>query len=119
MMQITVDIPEELETAARNIAARTHHKVEYILQEWLDQRVSETPVDWLGDGDLLDLITRQLPDDHQTELSDLLEINRERIMSSDERKRLDELMQIYGQGMVRKAEATKEAVKRGLISPLG
>jgi hypothetical protein len=119
MMQITVEISDELETAAHNMAARTHRKVEDIIQDWLDQCVSETPVDWLGDGHLLDLIARQLPDDHQTELSDLLEINRERIMSPNERKRLDELMQIYGQGMVRKAEATKEAVKRGLISPLG
>jgi acetylglutamate kinase len=67
---------------------------------------------------LLDLIASQLSDDQQSELSNLLEINRERIMSPNERKRLDELMQIYGQGMVRKAEATKEAVKRGLISPL-
>ena len=117
MIQITVDIPDELETAARNVAAGTHRKVEDILQERLDQFVSQTPVDWLFDSRLLDLMASQLSDDHQSELSDLLEINREGIMSPNERKRLDELMQIYGQGMVRKAEATKEAVKRGLISP--
>jgi len=119
MMQIMVNIPDELETAARNIAIRTHRKVEDVLQERLNQYVSETPVDWLFDGQLIDLMSSQLSDDHQSELSDLLEINRERIMSSTERKRLDELMQIYGQGMVQKAEATKEAVKRGLIPPLG
>ena len=119
MIQITVNIPDELETAARNRAAHTHRKVEDILQEWIDHCVAETPVHWLFDGHLLDLIARQLPDEYQNELSDLLQINRERIMSSDECKRLDELMQIYGQGMVRKAQATKEAVQRGLISPLG
>ena len=119
MIRITVEIPDELESLARNVAARTHRKVEDVLQECLNQYLSETPVDWLFDGHLLDLMASQLSDDHQSELSDLLEINRERIMSSTERKRLDELMQIYGQGMVRKAEATKEAVKRGLIPPLG
>ena len=117
-MKITIDISNELEDAARNIAIRTHRKVEDVLQEWLNQFVSQIPVDWLQDGQLLDLVHLKMSDDNQTELSDLLEINNERIMSPTERKRLDELMQLYGKGMVRKAEATKEAVKRGLISPL-
>jgi len=119
MIQITVDIPDEVEAAARNVAARQRRKVEDILQDWLNQYVSETPVEWQFDGRLIDLMSGKLSDKHQSELGDLLEINRERIMSPIERKRLDELMEIYGRNMVRKAQATKEAVKRGLISPLG
>jgi hypothetical protein len=79
---------------------------------------SKIDFDSLTNEKILELFEAQMPKQEQEELSDLLEINRERIMSSNERKRLDELMQIYGQGMVRKAEATKEAVRRGLIPPL-
>lgn len=117
-MRIVVDIPDELEKAAHNMALRTHRNTEDVLREWLVQHVSEVPVNWLDDSRLLELIAEKLSDNDERELSDLLASNRERIMSLRERKRLDELMQIYGQGMVRKAEAMKEAVKRGLIPPL-
>jgi hypothetical protein len=45
MIRITVEIPEELESAARNMAMREHRKMEDILQDWLNQYVSEIPVD--------------------------------------------------------------------------
>ncbi|MBA3874739.1 MAG: hypothetical protein H0X30_36890 [Anaerolineae bacterium] len=118
MIQITVDIPDELEAAVRNVAARTHRNVEDILQDWLEQYVSQTPTAWLDDARLLEIAETQMSEVHQEELSNLLEISREAIISPYQRNRLDELIQIYGQSMVRKAEAMKIAVERGLIPPL-
>jgi hypothetical protein len=40
------------------------------------------------------------------------------VLADDERGRLDALMQTYRHGMVRKAQALKVAVARGLQPPL-
>jgi hypothetical protein len=54
----------------------------------------------------------------QEELGDLLARHREGLLSGAERARLDELMQTYRRGLVRKAQALKVAVERGLRPPL-
>ena len=48
----------------------------------------------------------------------LLARNREGSLTSDERRRLDELMQVYRRGLIRKAQTIHVAVQRGLRSPL-
>ena len=55
----------------------------------------------------------------QTALSDLLALNREGQLSETNTKQLDALMQVYRQGLVRKARALKVAVDRGLRPALG
>ncbi len=80
--------------------------------------INNQPISSLPDDNLLQLCNLQMPEHQQTELSDLLESNRENTLSPADRLRLDKLLGTYGQGMVRKAEALKEAVQRGLISPL-
>jgi hypothetical protein len=60
----------------------------------------------------------QMSDAEQAELSELLARQREGALSDDERGRLDALMRSYRQGMVRKAQALKVAVERGLQPPL-
>ena len=54
----------------------------------------------------------------QSELSDLLARLREGERGESERARLDELMLVYRRGLVLKARAIKEAVRRGLKPPL-
>jgi hypothetical protein len=60
-----------------------------------------------------------MPESQQQELSDLLADQRENQLTEAGRIRLDALMQLYQQRMVRKAEAIRAAVQRGLIPPLG
>jgi ribosomal protein S9 len=48
----------------------------------------------------------------------LLATQREGALTADERGQLDTLMEIYRRGMVRKAQALKVAVARGLQPPL-
>jgi hypothetical protein len=55
-----------------------------------------------------------MTDDAQAELSQLLEQNREGLLTEPGRQRLDALMQIYRNGLVQKAEAWKVAVERDL-----
>jgi hypothetical protein len=55
----------------------------------------------------------------QIELSDLLAQNGESELPPEKEQRCDELMLIYRQGLLLKAEALKVAVERKLIPPLG
>jgi hypothetical protein len=115
---VTLEIPEEVERNAREVAARTQRRVEDVLTEWLGRAAAELPVDDLRDERVLELSNMEMPPEQQAMLSALLARNREGQISKLEREQLDELMQIYRRGLVRKAEALKVAVQRGLRPPL-
>jgi hypothetical protein len=72
----------------------------------------------LSDDEVVALSNLQMQPDEQDELSELLALNRENQLSNAQRQRLDQLMVVYRQGMIRKARALKVAVERGLIPPL-
>ena len=65
-------------------------------------------------GALLAVCDGQLEASLQELLSDLLERNQEGALDGAERRRLDDLMRTYRVGLVRKAQALKVAVNRGL-----
>ncbi len=112
--KVTVEIPEDLAQRARAVAAQTSRRFEEVLVEWIDRAGAEAPVDSLSDDELLALYERQLDGAQQEELSDLLARNREGKLPDAQRDRLDQLMGIYRRAMVRKAQALKTAVARGL-----
>jgi hypothetical protein len=85
-----------------------------VLIEWIDRAGTELPVECLSDDEVLALCQCQLDAGQQEELSDLLAGNREGVLQDAERRRLDELMRVYRRGLVRKAQALKTAVARGL-----
>jgi hypothetical protein len=51
-------------------------------------------------------------------LSVLLQKQQERVLSAAEQTELLLLMQVYQEGVLRKAQALREAVRRGLRTPL-
>lgn len=114
---VTLELPRQLASQAREVAKQTHRRFEDVLVEWLDRGSTEQPVESLTDEQVLALANMQLPLDQQEKLSDLLVGNREGTLTSSERAALNELMQIYRRGLVRKAQAIKEAVLRGLQPP--
>jgi hypothetical protein len=116
---VTLNIPEELAHQAQAVAASTKRPVEDVLTEWLDRAAAEIPVEQLPDQEIRTLARLQMSDDQQAELNDLLEGQREAQLSQTEQARLDMLMQIYRRGLVRKAQAVRVAVERGLMPPLG
>jgi hypothetical protein len=79
--------------------------------------MSETDLTTLTDLQLLEVCNMQMLDDEQSELSALLAQNRENQLTPNGIERLEELMQIYRRGLVRKAEALKIAFQRGLKLP--
>ncbi|MEP7198423.1 MAG: hypothetical protein ABI874_01285 [Chloroflexota bacterium] len=115
---VTLELNEALLWRTKEVAQRTHRRVEDVLMEWLDQLAVEPPVTALPDEQVLALCDGQLDDVTQFELSDLLARNRENQLTPMELRRLDELMSLYRRGLVRKAQAWHVAVERGLRPPL-
>ena len=89
-----------------------------VLAEWLERVITEMPVETLSDEEILALADLQLTAEQQEALSDLLIRNRESALNAEGRRRLDELMSLYEQGLLRKAQALRVAVQRGLREPL-
>lgn len=58
---VTLEIPEEVERDAREIAARTQRRLEDVLTEWLGRFAAELPVDALPDDRVLELADMQMP----------------------------------------------------------
>jgi hypothetical protein len=112
--KVTVELPEELAQRARAVAAQTQQPFEDVLVEWMERAGTEPAVELLSDTQLLALCDRQMDAGPQEELSDLLDRNREGPLADAERRRLEELMRSYRRGLVRKAQALKVAVARGL-----
>jgi hypothetical protein len=111
---VTLELPDALLQNANTIAGYTHRRMEDVLIEWLELVATETPLEFLSDDELLALSDMQMNHEQQQELSDLQAKQREQKLDELEKNHLTELMQIYRQGMVRKAQARKIAFERGL-----
>jgi hypothetical protein len=75
-------------------------------------------VEELSDTEVLALTELQLTVEQQTLLRNLLVHNREGTLDTEGRRQLDTLMHIYEHGLLRKAQALRVAVQRGLRVPL-
>jgi hypothetical protein len=118
MVTVKLNIPDEVADRAREVADATQRRVEDVLIEWLDRASSDVPVESLSDAQVLELCDLQMSRKQQRELSSLLEKSREGELDDAGRARLDELLVVYRHGLVRKSEALRVAVERGLRPPL-
>ncbi len=112
--KVTVELPEELIQQVQTVARRTQRSFDEVLAEWIRLAGSEPVLELLSDDELLAVCDGQLDAPHQDDLSDLLERNQEGALDGVERRRLHDLMRTYRAGLVRKAQALKVAVNRGL-----
>ena len=118
MHQMMIEISEDTYQEASTIAARTGKTVETILAMWLNHKPDEIPVEFLKAEQVLKLADRMLSEEQQAELDELLGKNSEGQLDEDEKLRLDVLMDIHNQVLLRKSEAIAIAVERGLRPPL-
>lgn len=116
--QVTIDVPERVVRQAARVAARRASRVEDVLSEWVERAADGIPVEELPDQEVLALSEAQLTAEEDAALSDLLVKNREGTLGSEGKRQLSELMQSYEQGLLRKSQALRVAVQRGLREPL-
>jgi hypothetical protein len=72
----------------------------------------------LSDGQVIALTELRMESTQDQRLSQLLQTQQERVMTATEQSELEMLMEIYQAGLLRKAQALNESVKRGLRQPL-
>ncbi len=74
---VTLELPGDVLRNAREVASRTHRRVEDDLVEWIDKAAADVPVESLSDEGVLSLCDMQMTDADQEALSLLLAQNRE------------------------------------------
>jgi hypothetical protein len=116
--QITLQLSDRVMRRAETLASQTQRRIEEVLAEWLESLVNELPVEALSDTDVLGLTQLQLSDEQQAAFSELLDRHCENSLDENERWHLDELMRAYQHGLLRKSQALRVAVQRGLLEPL-
>jgi hypothetical protein len=115
---ITLEIPESLVKKVKEIAAFNRQGIEEMLIEWIDRTINDIPIEALPDEQVLALCNLQMSEEQQRVFSDLQSRHSEGLLNAQEIKKLNELMQVYRHGSVRKAKAMQVAVMRGLIPVL-
>ena len=113
---IALELLETLVKKVKEIAALNRQGIEEMLIEWIDHTINEIPIDTLPDEQVLALCNLLMGEQQQRLFSDLQARNSEGLLNAQEVKKLNELMQVYRHGSVRKAKALQVAVMRGLIS---
>jgi hypothetical protein len=116
--KVTIELPEDIARQVRTVADRTQRSFDEVLVEWIRRAGAEPVLELLPDEELLAVCDSHPDEAQQEELSDLLDRNREGGLSDPERERMDQLMRSYRAALVRKAQALKVAVSRGLRPPL-
>lgn len=120
---ITVNLPDAVCQSAQVWAKQTGRSLEDFLadaieasllplgnfppkvQEWTDDQVLQAAQELMSPGE-------------DGRLSELLALQRESALDTSGRSELARLMQVYKEGLLRKAAAMQEAVRRGLQEPL-
>jgi len=123
---VTVTLSDEVYGRAERLAQLSHRDVSDVLSEAITVSLPQLrprsellpPVESLTDEHVIALTDLQLTPDRDKRLSALLRQQQASTMSEVERSELAALMQIYQEGLLRKAQALQEAVRRGLREPL-
>jgi hypothetical protein len=111
---VTLELSDEVIARAREAAQYANRRLEDVLSEWLERGSPDTPAELLTDAQVLAVADLQLDKSFADELSDLHDRQKEGELDDAGRIRLTELMGIYQGALLRKSEALKVAVQRGL-----
>jgi hypothetical protein len=124
--QITITLPDEVYQRAERFARLANRDIASVLVDTIQLSIPPIradildlePISDLPDDQVLALTELQMEADQDVRLSELLDRQQAALLAEDERLELQALMQIYQEGLLRKATALSEAVKRGLKEPL-
>jgi hypothetical protein len=123
---VTLNLPEELYQRATNFANLLGKDVMDVLVDTLILSLAPIAtesgvlpaVSSLSDQDVVALSESRLQPQEDERLSELLDKQGEALLTADEQSELLGLIQIYQEGLLRKAQALQESVQRGLREPL-
>lgn len=120
-MEINVELPEVLYKNVSHLArAKKKTVAEFVknaVRKAVDKEteILERPLADCSDNEVLALANMKMSEAENARMSELLEKQREEMISPLERNELDALMRVYQAGNLRKSQGIYEAVLRGLI----
>ncbi len=126
--QVTLTLPDEIYRRAEWLAQLTSRDVTDILSATIELSLpainagveqAVRPMAELSDAEVLALTDLQMEATQDQRLSQLLDHQQAGELTDADRATLIGLMQGYQEGLLRKAQALQEAVRRGLREPLG
>jgi antitoxin component of RelBE/YafQ-DinJ toxin-antitoxin module len=115
---LTIKVSDQVARFASQVARQRDMPVEDVMSDLLESTVNDIPVECLSDDEVLALSEMKFSDEQDETLSELLARQREGQLDSEGRRQLSELMRGYESGLLRKAQALRVAVERGLREPL-
>lgn len=116
--QITLTVSDNVMFYAKVVAKRNKQRVEEVLSDLLEKISGEINVEQLSDAEVLALADLKMSAEQQEILHNLLDKNGEGKLTKAEKRQLDAMMEIYDDALLRKSQALRVAVERGLISPV-
>jgi hypothetical protein len=127
--QVTVTLPDDTCRRAEYLARLTGRDIADVLAETLHlslqpvgvQHAADHLVAELSDADVLAIAESEMDPAQEGRFSELLEARhalQAGHLTQEDRTALLALMQVYQEGLLRKAQALNEAVQRGLRPPL-
>ena len=120
--EVTLQLPEKVYREATRIAKLTNQNVENVLADTLELALPSDPspdelrpVANLSDEEVLTAAAAAMDEQQGEQMSELLD-RQQRVgrLTALEHIELASLLQIYQEGLLRKAQALAEAVRRGL-----
>jgi hypothetical protein len=126
MTTVTLTLEDDVYRRAAQFAQMANLKVNEVLSEVIElsllpsnpQPSAVKPVSELSDKEVLKLTELQMAPVQDRRLSRLLDCQQAGKITVEERAELLTLMQVYQNGLLWKAQALAEAVRRGLREPL-
>jgi predicted transcriptional regulator len=124
--KVTITLPDDVYRRAERFARLANRDIASVLADTIQLSIPPVradvtdvePVSALSDKQVLALTELQMEPAQDTRLSELLDRQQAGLLTETERPELQTLMQIYQEGLLQKATALSEAVKRQLIAPL-
>jgi len=124
-MQITLTLPDNLLRRAENLARRMGCPLDEVLVRFLESSLAplgpeteERPITEWTDQDVLAAADLQMSAEEDKRFSELLFKQQARTMIGPEQGELTGLLLAYQEGLLKKARALAEAVRRGLREPV-
>lgn len=124
--QVTLTLSPDSYQRAEHLAKLTERNVNEVLSDSIESLLSPLadspelpkPISALSDQEVIALTELQLPPEQDRYLNTLLDKQQAGKIDTQEQVELFALMQVYQEGLLRKARSLNEAVKRGLREPL-
>ena len=124
--EVRLSLPDHVYHQAALLAQLMHRDVSRVLAETIASALSPlgtsalalTPVEELSNAEVLEAAELRMDSALGKRLGRLLDRQQAGKLRETERGELAALMQVYHQLLVRKAQALREAVRRGLREPL-